>query len=72
MAIASNKKSADQRNGAARGKAAGKPSGRKAPAAATGKRSAPRSDDGEGPERPGVGRLEETTRWASWCKRFAA
>jgi hypothetical protein len=51
MAIASNKKSADQRNGAARGKAAGKPSGRKAPAAATGKRSAPRSDDGEGPER---------------------
>jgi hypothetical protein len=51
MAIASNKKSADQRNAAARGKAGGKPGGRKSPAAPAGKRKSPRADDGEGPER---------------------
>ena len=51
MAIASNKKSADQRSAGARGKSVGKQSGRKALAAPTGKRKAPRTDDGEGPER---------------------
>jgi hypothetical protein len=51
MAIATNKKSADKGKTATKAKPAGKPSGRKTPAAPGGKRGAGRQDDGEGPER---------------------